>query len=112
MREETTQVASGSRQGQADRADATVDPIRVLAEALWPHFAQRLEEEGITPTADKAVVMNRKGAAAYLGMTPNSLRKQRHPLLAARRLPGYSRPLYFREDLDAWLALGKRGEAV
>ena len=84
------------------------DWVAALAEALWPHLERKFAEQ--PPRADSdagAAAMNRQQAARYLGTTPNGLRKRQHPLLRPRRLPGYSRPLYFRRDLDAWLALGE-----
>jgi hypothetical protein len=84
------------------------DPLATLAEALWPYLERKLSlEEKHAERGAEPAVMNRKAAAAYLGMTPNGLRKRRHPLLRSRQLPGYSRPLYFRRDLDAWVALGR-----
>lgn len=87
------------------------DWVATLADALWPHLRARVASEGLfLEWPQKQKVMNRRQAATYLGMTPNGLRKRRHLLLQPRRLPGYSRPLYFRCDLDAWLALGLQRE--
>jgi len=83
--------------------------MAVLAEALWPHLQQLLAEEPAKEERDThPATMSRQQAAGYLGTTPNGLRKRKHPLLKPHRFPGYSRPLYFRRDLDAWLALGRR----
>ena len=68
------------------------DPLATLAEALWPYLKRKLplEEEQAERGVEPAV-LTRKTAANYLGMTPNGLRKRRHPLLRSRQLPGYSR---------------------
>lgn len=90
-------------------SSASQDWVAALAEALWPHFRSKLVVElPDQERVDGPAAMNRRQAASYLGMTPNGLRKLRHPLLQARLLPGYSRPLYFRRDLDAWLSLGQQ----
>lgn len=87
------------------------DLLADLAEALWPHFRERLINELPAKSVQHGpAAMNRQQAARYLGMTSNGLRKRKHPLLHGRRLPGYSRPVYLRRDLDAWLALGETGE--
>ena len=93
---------------------STPDPLAALAEALWPYLEQGLaRDEAHEETVHRPVAMSRKEAARYLGMTPNGLRKRTHALLRPRRLPGYSRPLYFRRDLDSWLSLGEpRREGV
>lgn len=84
------------------------DPLAALADALWPYLERRLSrDEAHEETAQRPVAVTRKEATRYLGMTPNGLRKRRHLLLRPRRLPGYSRPLYFRRDLDSWLSLSE-----
>ena len=81
-------MLSTARQGRDEQAEGTADPIAALADALWPYIEQRLQAGSLTLAREKeAVVMNRNEAAAYIGTTRDSLRKRRHPLLAARRLP-------------------------
>ena len=90
--------------------DLDTDPLANLADALWPHLREKVRQEMPRQSVESGpAAMNRQQAARYVGMSVNGLRKRRHPLLKGRRLPGYSRPIYLKRDLDAWLELGKAG---